>query len=163
MSTSNDTENKARIILSKDFDIETAFDINHRPAKFIFTVDVGLNNKKFPQPSLSQEREVDIFFRPLDQDESIADTILLAAVIQENLSLTLRGLYALMKNEDNLLQSVSGKRIIIPCQSDRRENGKHRIIVFEPVYGDRAVWEVELMGVSGFMNGRNAVMPIVTY
>jgi hypothetical protein len=154
------------VTLPATFDIRRSF-----TSPQVFGVDVGINEKKFPQITIKPE-EVKIHFEALEENQRAVAIIQKAALHtaefnfqglggEEKLSLCTRAVAQLLQQEDNkCLKSIVGKKIIIPVIS-KMETLKLEVIVFDPVYRNQTVWQPTLAYVNE-INGYNAVMPVLT-
>ncbi len=157
----------ATVIIPRDFDCKNLSNINKRPECIMFNSGFSIGNNKFPQILLPQKIEAKISFESLDGSMSMLNIIVLACQKMgggknAKHDLVLRSLYSLMKANDLILETIKGKRIIIPTVSKESDDMNLKVIVFEPIYQHEPVWGIELLS-SYEITGHNAVVPIIFY
>lgn len=157
--------NTATVILQKEFDCKVLSQPNGRPECLMFNTGYSIKNEKFPQPILTEEKKGTIFFEPITNGANIGQIISLyfdKAMADNTVSneLALRALYALMRTNDPLLQTISGKNIVIPIVSVENDYRDKKVIVFCSIYKDQPVWGVDLEKITN-ISAYNAVVPIL--
>lgn len=106
--------------------------------------------------------DVEIEFISLSKKQTGSDIVDMGhEMMGEDTGCTVRAVLMLFERNDPLLETIKGKRIIIPafCKI-RAKDAQPSMVVFDPLLKDLQLWEMDKY-IAKSISGKDAVMPVL--